>query len=60
MTDTHPGDEVIVEDVLEDLGTFDPHSEDGDDDESVFEDDTDPGELPDPDTEIESEDPRDG
>ena len=53
MSDTHPGDEVIVEDVFEDLGTFDPHAEDGDDDESVFADDTEIDELPDPDTEIE-------
>lgn len=41
------GREVIREDVFEDLGTFDPHSHDGYDDPSVFDDDTPIDDLPD-------------
>ena len=47
MAQTQPGAETIIEEVFEDLGTFDPHSEDGDDDESVFEE-TEIDGLPDP------------
>jgi len=60
--ETHPGDEELVVDVpdFEDIGTDNPFANDEDDGPEVFEPDTDIDELPDPDTKIEPEDPRDG
>jgi len=44
-------DEEHTDASQEDIGTFDPDAPDEDDDPSVFDDDTDIDELPDPDEE---------
>jgi hypothetical protein len=50
-TDHVIDDEEHVDPNQEDIGTFDPDAPDEDDDPSVFEDDTEIDDLPDPDEE---------